>query len=83
MTLTATGITLLGVLLSIGVSVALGIEGDWWLRILAGAGSTLLLVVVVKLASRSGRGPLSRLAKWAISAPPAVVDERREGRRGP
>ena len=65
--LTTSGVTLLGVLLSIGVTVGIGISGQWWLRVSVGAAATLALVVVVKLATRSGRGPLARLAQWTIS----------------
>lgn len=68
LTLTATGVTLLGVLLSIGVTVGIGVSGPWWVRLLAGAGSTLLLIVIVKTASKKGHGPLARLANWTISA---------------
>jgi len=68
LTLTTGGITLLGVLLSIGVTVGLGITGSWWVRLLAGLGTTCALVVVVKLGTSSGRGPLARLANWTISS---------------
>ncbi len=70
LTLTGTGVTLLGVLLSIGVTVALGIQAVWWVRAAAGVASTLALILLVKLTSRSGRGPLARLANWTTSAPP-------------
>ena len=36
LTLQATGITLLGVLLSIGVTVAFGLKAAWWVRSLPG-----------------------------------------------
>lgn len=65
-TLTAAGVTLLGVLLSIGVTVGFGISGPWWLRLGAGLASTVVLVVVVKLATQHGRGPLARLANWTL-----------------
>lgn len=68
-TLTAAGVTLLGVIFSIGVTVGLGISGPLWLRITAGLASTVLLVVLVKLTTRKGRGPLARLANWTIGAP--------------
>lgn len=68
-TLTGTGVTLLGVLLSIGVTVAGALSGPWWLRIAIGAACTASLTLLVKLTSRTGRGPLARLANWAISAP--------------
>lgn len=65
--LTAAGVTLLGVLLSIGATVGFGLSGPWWLRVGAGVGSTVLLVLVVKATTRQGRGPLARLANWTIS----------------
>ena len=68
-TLTAAGVTLLGVLVSIGVTVGLGVSGPWWLRAGAGVASTVVLVAVVKLTTRKGRGPLARLANWTIGAP--------------
>lgn len=69
LSLTTGGITLLGVLLSIGTTVGLGVSGPWWVRTAAGAGTTLLLAVVVKLGTSSGRGPLARLANWIIGGP--------------
>jgi len=69
-TLTAAGVTLLGVLLSIGVTVGLSTSGGLVLRLGLGAGSTVALVVLVKLTTRTGHGPLARLANWTITAPP-------------
>jgi hypothetical protein len=66
LTLTTGGITLLGVLLSVGVSVAFGVGGPWWVRLLAGLATTALLVLAVKLGTSAGRGPLARLARWTI-----------------
>ena len=66
LSLTTGGITLLGVLLSIGVTVGIGASGPWSLRLLAGLATTLVLAVVVKLGSSSGRGPLAQLANWMI-----------------
>ena len=63
LTLTTGGITLLGVLVSIGVTVAFGLKQEWWVRLLAGLGTTVLLGAVVKLGTSSGRGPL---ANWMI-----------------
>jgi hypothetical protein len=68
LTLTTGGITLLGVLVSLGVTVAFGIKADWWIRVLAGMATTALLVVVVKLGTSAGRGPLARLARWTIGS---------------
>lgn len=67
--LKGTGITLLGVLAGIGVTVAFGIETTWWIRVLVGAAVTVALGVLVKLASGSRRGPLARLANWMLGAP--------------
>lgn len=67
--LTTGGLTLIGVLLSIGVTVGIGVEGDWWVRVLAGLGTTLGLVAAVKLGTSSGRGPLARAANWVIGSP--------------
>lgn len=68
-TLTAAGVTLLGVLLSIGVTVGLGVSGPWWVRVASGLASTVALVILVKATTRTGRGPLARLANWTIGAP--------------
>jgi len=68
LTLTTGGITLLGVLLSVGVTVGFGIKADWWIRVLAGVGTTTLLVVVVKLGTSAGHGPLARAARWTIGS---------------
>ncbi len=64
------GITLLGVLVSVGTTVGLGVNQDWWIRVLAGVGTTLVLVVIVTLGTGVGRGPLARLANWVIGSPP-------------
>lgn len=69
LSLTTGGITLLGVLLSVGVTVAFGITAEWWVRALAGIGTTVVLVVIVKAATASGRGPLARIAHWIIGSP--------------
>jgi hypothetical protein len=68
LTLTTGGITLLGVLLSVGVTVGFGVKGPWWLRVLAGLGTVAVLVGVVKLGTASGRGPLARAANWIIGS---------------
>ncbi|HEV2058896.1 MAG TPA: hypothetical protein VGR11_06025 [Solirubrobacteraceae bacterium] len=66
LSLTTGGITLLGVLLSIGVTVGMGLSAQWWIRILAGVATTLALSVIVKVGSSAGRGPLAQLANWMI-----------------
>lgn len=79
LTLTTGGITLLGVLLSVGVSVAFGIKGDWWVRVLAGVATTVGLVVLVKLGTAAGRGPLARAARWTIGPGDESSAEERAG----
>ena len=64
--LTTGGITLLGVLLSVGVTVGIGITAEWWVRVLAGLGTVAVLITIVKLGTAAGRGPLARLARWTI-----------------
>ena len=49
LTLQAAGVTLLGVLLSIGTTVAFGMSGPWWIRTAAGAATTVALAVAVWL----------------------------------
>lgn len=66
--LTTGGLTLLGVLLSIGVTVGFGVSGGTWLRVLVGLATTLALVALVKVGTSSGRGPVARLANWVIGA---------------
>lgn len=63
LTLQAVGITLLGVLGSIGATVAFGVKGAWWVRIVAGIGTTVgLAVIVALLGTRTNL--LTRLADW-------------------
>lgn len=50
------------------MTVAFGISGEWWIRVLAGVGTTALLIVVVKLGTSAGRGPLARIARWTIGS---------------
>lgn len=71
LSLTTGGLTLLGVLLSIGVTVGTSVGAPWWGAILIGLGTTVLLVVGVKAATSSGRGPLARVANWVIGRPDA------------
>ena len=61
-------VIVLGVLLSVGVTVGFGMSGDWWVRVLAGLATTVVLVVVVKLGTSAGRGPIARLARWVIGS---------------
>ncbi len=66
LSLTTGGLTLVGVLLSIGVTVGFGVQGSWWVRVLAGVLTTVLLITLVKLGTASGQGPIARLADWVI-----------------
>lgn len=59
----------MGVLISVGTTVGVGVSGTWWSRLLIGAGTTLALAVIVKLGTSSGAGPLARLARWIIGSP--------------
>ena len=67
--LTSTGITLLGVLLSIGITVGLGIPSRWWIRLAAGAAVVVLLGLAIKLGSSDHRGLIARLANWIVNSP--------------
>lgn len=69
LSLTTGGITLLSVVLSIGVTVAFGIEAPVWARLLAGVGTVVVLTTAIKLGSSAGHGPLARLSSWVIGAP--------------
>ncbi len=64
------------ILLSIGVTVGAAAQERWWIRVLAGVCTTVLLTLTVEIGSSAGRGPLARLADW-------VIDVRRyRSRRG-
>lgn len=49
--------------------MGLGVDGAWWVQLLSGAGTVVLLMVVVGFGARPGRGPIARLAKWVTHAP--------------
>lgn len=66
LSLTTGGITLIGVLVSVGATVGFGLSGEWWVRVMAGVGTTVVLTLAVKLGTSSGRGPLAGLAHWII-----------------
>ena len=69
LTLEAAGITLIGVIISIGLTVGFGLRTDLWIRVIAGAGTAGALVVVVKLSSSEGAA-LRRAANWITRAGP-------------
>lgn len=66
--LTTSGITLLGVLVSVGATVGFGIKAQWWIRLLARIGTTLALAIVGKAGTGAGQGPVARLASWIIGS---------------
>lgn len=64
-TLRAMGITLLGVILSVSVTVAFGLDGPWWMRAGAALATAVALVVAIKLGTSQGsHGPVTRAADW-------------------
>ena len=64
-TLRAMGVTMLGVIVSVGVTVGFGVRGPWWLQLGAALASMVTLVVGVKTGTKQGaRGPVSRAASW-------------------
>jgi len=69
LTLEAAGITLIGVILSIGLTVGFGLKTELWIRVLAGLGTSVALVVLVKLSS-SEAAALRRAANWITRAGP-------------
>lgn len=59
------GVTILGVVASVGTTVGFGVSGPWWMRLAAGVGTVVVLVVVVKLGTSQGdRGVVARVADW-------------------
>ena len=63
LTLQSVGLTLVGVIVSIGVTVAFGLTGPWWFRTLVGIGTAIGLIVLVGYAGRR-TSALARLADW-------------------
>ena len=64
-TLRAMGVTILGVVLSISVTVGLSLAAPWWHRLAAGAIVAAVLLTVIKLGTASGEeGLISRAADW-------------------
>lgn len=64
-TLRSLGLTLIGVVLSISVTVGFGMPGPWWLRLGVAVATTAGLLLLIKLSTNQGsRGPVTRLADW-------------------
>ena len=63
LTLQALGITLLGVLVSIGATVGFGVGGAWWLRATIGLATTTGLATLVWLLG-TRTDLLARMADW-------------------
>lgn len=61
--LQAASLTLIGVLLSIGVTVGMGLSGPWWVRLLAGVATTVGLVLLVWLLGTRTQ-LLTRMSEW-------------------
>ena len=69
----ALGVTLLGVTLGISVTVALGVGTlGVWQRIALGILVLAVLLLLIKLLTRGGSGPLGQFALWLINAPPTA-----------
>lgn len=66
---TAIGITLIGVIVGISVTVALGVTNISLIsRVLIFLLLSVGLLLAVKWLTSRGTGPLSQLARWTISA---------------
>lgn len=63
LTLQSVGLTLVGVIVSIGVTVGFGIVGPWWFRLALGTGTAIGLIVLVGYAGRR-TSLLARLANF-------------------
>lgn len=67
LTLESIGITLIGVVVGIGVTVGFGVSTlPVALRVVAGGGTAIVLLLLVKLATTE-HGVLRRLARWITS----------------
>ena len=67
LTLEAAGITLIGVILSISLTVGFGLQTALWIKVGAGVLTGVLLTAAVKLSASEGAG-LRRLANWITAA---------------
>jgi hypothetical protein len=59
----AIGLTLIGVLVNIGVTVGLAVNAVWYVSLSAGIAAPVVLVVALKLAHHH-IGAMKRLADW-------------------
>ena len=55
-------LALLGILLSIGLSVGFGMPGSWWVGVLSGVGATVIAALVL----RRWSGPLPQFMVWLL-----------------
>lgn len=64
-TLRAMGVTMIGVLCSVALTVGFGVAGPWWLRLAAGVAAGAALLLVVKLGTAQGsKGLVAHAADW-------------------
>lgn len=64
-TLRSIGITMIGIVASIGATVGFGIPGPWWVRVGAGLLTAVALSFAIKVSTaESSRGPLTKFANW-------------------
>jgi hypothetical protein len=57
-------LALLGLLISIGLTVGLGVPGNWYVRVAAGLGATI--VAAAALRSRRSQRWLAQLMHWLL-----------------
>lgn len=69
LSLETAGITLIGVIISIGLTVGFGLKTELWIRVIAGAATAGVLVVLVKMSASEGAA-LRRAANWITRAGP-------------
>lgn len=68
MSMSAIGLTLVGVAINIGTTVGFGMHGEWWIRLVASIGSTGAILAVTAAASRR-MNALRRAARWLTNYP--------------
>lgn len=66
---TSTGITLIGVLVSIGSTVGFGFSGLWSLPVVAGCAMALALAATVEVGTLSHQDQLACQAAWIQNSP--------------